>query len=290
MRKHQVLIVAVVCTLLGIAAALLFQHLRTPEPAQPKMEPEVPFQHGSTIAVSDGAEIYEIRCNRVSASQGVPEADITNMEIQIWFPLEVKEKMIDTGTAYLLKFAEFDTVEDNTGKLLTPPRRTEAIRKEYLDGEIQSSHMVGNVRGNGPVARFVLDIPARGATSLRSVKGRVEVSRVKKERIVFEDVSTIQGKPIDDARLRGLSVEPFVEFKEQRTTLTLRVPLQHARLLDWGIRAPLTYQGGSAVVPDKIDLQKRYLGDQSKNSLTLLIATPVETKTFSFNFEHVALP
>lgn len=239
------------------------------------------------IATSGDVEIESIRIVRAKASDAAKEADLTTMEIQLWLAATADKRPDET----LLKVEDLGPIEDDTGKLLSTKKRLD--RLAFLHGEVGGTQY-NTMRGKaGPVISLVLEVPARQATTIRSIKGKAVVSPSTSSRLEFKDLSAISGKPLDHPKLKNLSIQPTIEVKKGETVLTLRVPVQHERLKLWGLvkdgempqpESESSMEGGTV-------LTATYRGDLSKeSSLGIVIAEPGSPKVMEFNFKNVELP
>ena len=165
------------------------------------------------------------------------------------------------------------------------------LKKDYLCGESQSWE-----GKTGPIIHLVVDVPAREATAIKSIQGKAVVSRFNPATIDFKDLAAINKKSLDDPKLKDFKIEPEIKVEDGDTTLTLRVPADHQRLLWWGLvskaRKPLPiFSEGKNGSNEKPVLDKTYRGDQTtKSYLGIVIAEPVEPRTVEFHFENVVLP
>jgi hypothetical protein len=263
-----------------------------PQQAAPNTS-DVPFKHGSVIAASGGAEISAIRCIRTKVRRGVPEADLTNTELELWLPLETKGELVNTSDTYLVRLTELAPILDDTGKLLSTPERVAG--SEFLKSEVRASRTYGVHGKDGPVVQMTLDIPSRQASAIKAVTGKGQVTRVKTETLNFDKLSTRLDKPLEDTRFGAFKVEPRLVIEDGTTTFKLRVPNEHSRLIAWAIftngrERPFIVESATRVGPDKWDLYRKYSGDVSDSSLRIALAVPVEAKNFEFDFQNVALP
>jgi hypothetical protein len=103
------------------------------------------------------------------------------------------------------------------------------------------------------------------------------------------------GKALDHAKLKDFPICPKVEVEDGDTKVTLGVAEKSARIYDWwleedGNRLSMRSEGAT-LVDGKYVYGKTYRGDHIKAySLRILLAEPVETKVFDFDFKDVELP
>jgi hypothetical protein len=244
------------------------------------------------IAKSGGVEIHEIHITRRKVSYSAQGADLINMTIDLWFPGKVTGQFVD-DEGYLVKLLELVPIEDDTGKTLTTKARLKDIAT--IKGEIRPSTSMSRGGQEGPVVTFVLEAPARGATAIKSIKGKAQVTRYMPTSLRFDDLPSIAGKPLKHPKLKDFEIVPTVEVKDGRTTVTLRVPVHHARLLDWNLGKGAVQldseSRGESPVQGGVNLEQTYKGDRSKGySLHLSLAEPGATKVVEFVFKSVELP
>jgi hypothetical protein len=225
---------------------------------------------------SDGVELDEIKIVRWSARGAVKEADLTNMEIRLW------------------------TIEDDTGKLLSTENRRQQIH--YLRGEVRGDVWKRSDK-EGPEIRLMLEAPARKAVTLKSIKGKAEVSLAKPVNLTFIDLAAINGKVLehpDMKSLKDLKLKSSVEEKNGRITATLKSPMRKAdlgRLYEWDLldgKKPISLlrRGGGSFDSDGGETTEIEYNRRSFKELTLrlVVLEPVETKTFNFEFRDIDLP
>jgi hypothetical protein len=241
------------------------------------------------IAISGGAELETIRIVRWKASYAAGEADLTNMEIALWLPGKWKPK----STYYLVRILELKPIEDETGKVLTTNERLRSI--PYLRAEVAVNGSRSFQGKEGPVIEFRLEAPARQATKIKSIKGKAEVSTATITPLRFDDVSAMRGQALPHPKLRDLPIRPRIEVEDGMTRITLGMPDRYARVHNWwlekcGERLPLSIEG-PIVIDGKFIRGKEYQGERTKDySLKILLAEPVQTKVFEFEFKDLELP
>lgn len=78
-------------------------------------EPKQATDRVPVIATSGQVEIASIRITREKVSDAAKEADLTNMQIELWLTQSAA-----TGSPgnYLVKLVELGPIEDDTGRLL----------------------------------------------------------------------------------------------------------------------------------------------------------------------------
>lgn len=249
---------------------------------------------------SGGVELAEIRIVRWTALDAVKEADLTNMHIELWFSSAWKKE--DNQLAHLVRLHSLSAIEDDTGRVLSTVKRLKAI--EYLRGEVRGNTWKGSGGKGGPVARLLLEAPARGAGKIKAIKGRAEVSTAKPVSLTFNDLSAINGKELDHPDMKGLRAMKLrfsIEEKDGQVSARVAAPVNYAspwnlgRLQYWDVidgqrKISLASEGVSAA-GEGVAVEKTYRRQTFKGlSLRLVVLEPVETKTFNFDFHNVELP
>lgn len=242
------------------------------------------------IATSGAVEIASIRIVREQDSDAVKDADLSNMQIELWL---TQKGNGGKPNRYLVKLLELAPIEDDTGKVLSTKGRLKGI--ELLHGETnpRTSRMS---RGKaGPIIGMTLDAPARQATRIKSIKGKASVSKSVLTRLRFENPEAINGKPLNHPQLKDFPIRASIDVEDDNTTLTLVMPHESDRLVDWGLERKFLptrpFSESKDVEKGETVLKKVYKGDHSKRAfLTLSIAELTETKTLEFEFKNVELP
>jgi hypothetical protein len=252
---------------------------------------------------SGGVELNEIHIARRSALGAARGADITNMQLGLCFAADWGPH--DVGSPPLIHIQSLSPIEDDTGRLLSTEQRRNQI--ECLRGEVR-----GNAWRNaaekggqgGPVVTLVLDAPARGANKLKAIKGKAEVSMTKRVTVTFQDLAAVNGKDLDHPDMKGLAAMKLrfsIEAKDGRVSATLTAPVNYAspwnrgRLDSWdlmdGERRLRLPSLGTVGAGEGVTVEKEYRRRTFKDlSLRLVVLEPIETKTFSFDFQNVELP
>ena len=107
-------------------------------PCQSSFERTALAQERTRIApASNGVEIEEIQIVRRSALGTVKGANLTNMQLGLWFAANWKEKEGDSPP--LIHLQELSTIEDDTGHVLSTEKRLKQI--EPLRGEAARRHL-----------------------------------------------------------------------------------------------------------------------------------------------------
>jgi hypothetical protein len=120
------------------------------------------------VPASGGVELEEIHIVRRTALGAVKEADLTNMQLGLWFAGDWEAKEHDSPP--LIHLQSLSAVEDDTGRLLSTDKRLKQI--EYLRGEVRGNTWKSSGGKQGPVVNLLLEAPARGANKLKAIKGK----------------------------------------------------------------------------------------------------------------------
>ncbi|MBS0208108.1 MAG: hypothetical protein JSS27_04055 [Planctomycetes bacterium] len=241
------------------------------------------------IGISGGVEISAIRVKRERVSYSAKSAKLNSMDLTICPTLDYAPGNAD----FLVQLIELSPIEDNTGTLLSTDERLENI--DCLKGETKCSETHSFRGRQGPVVHLMLDAPRRGAESLKLIRGKVKVSRGITVKAVFLDPAAISGKELKHKSLEGFSTHMTIEHKDGETTLVLKVPPEHSRLVTWGLGKDgilLTEDFKSESVRDGAAiLETRYKVNYSQDLfLGLIVARPTISKTLEFEFKNIALP
>lgn len=242
------------------------------------------------IARSGDVEISSIEITRKKAADAAKEADLTNMQLELWLTRKWTQ---DAQRSYLVKLLELGPIEDSTGRNLLTKQRLQEIN--YLDGMVNPLATRGARAMVGPIVKLTVDAPAREATRIKSIKGKAIVSRMKLTKLEFDNLNAIEGKALEHPKLKGFELRASVDVEDDNTTLTLTVPRDVDRLVDWGLSRkflPLrAYSQGKSKENGEHVLTKMYAGDHTnKGYLYLSIAELTETRTLEFEFKDVELP
>lgn len=244
------------------------------------------------IARNGGVEIQSIEIERRKVSYAVKSADFVNMTIALLLTVDGKHEPEDR---YMMRLRTLENIEDDTGKLLTTKQRLGEIRE--LKGEVAnrsySSHTTGS---HGPVMHLRLDAPARGASTLKTLKGTAEVRTVRLKSIAIADVEKSNGKKLDHTDLKDIAITPTLSAKDGFTRVKLTMPRVYWRIIDWGVshggkslaESSEEFQGSGK---DIVEITREFRGEHPKGC-TLHLRVPVsgETKAFSFEFKNLELP
>jgi len=257
---------------------------------------------GRITPASGGVELEEINIVRRTALGAVAGADLTNMELKLYFPaVWTRQERVENAN-YLIHFESLTNIEDDTGKLLSTEGRLKEI--QYLRGDVQGDELKGGGRAGGPIARLLLEAPARKAEKIKAIKGKAQISLAKTVNLTFKDLAAINGKLLEHTDLKGLQhlkLRFSIQEKDGNVIATVTAPAKYTspwnlgRLHHWDL-----FKGeqeielsSEAVLPDNqgIAVEKRYARPSFKGlSLRLVVLDPVESKTFNFDFRNVDLP
>ena len=184
------------------------------------------------IAKCGVAVDHDIHIERQIASYAATGADLTHMTLTIWLPFSNAGA---TKDQFLARLIELETVEDDTGKLLSTKDRLQSDRG--LKGQVLLPHNMQDFRAGreGKAIFLRLDAPARRASIIKHLKGTVEVQRVKIKTITFENIHGLVGKPLEHPELKGVTIVPSIEGDETSTTFTMEVTKGRPWPVDWSI-------------------------------------------------------
>ena len=264
-------------------------------------ETAVRAQETTRIApASGGVEFEEIRIVRWAALGAVKEADVTNMQLGLWFAADWNPT--DYRSPALIHLQSLSAVEDDTGRLLSTEKRLQHL--QYLRGEVRGGTWKSSGGKQGPVVSFLLDAPARGANRLKAIKGKARVTLTKTVNLRFQDLAAVNGKILDHPDLKSLAAMKLrfsVVEKDGLVCAKLSAPVNYAspwnrgRLLDWdvldgekeiGLSSEQTLPEGEAVTVGKTYRHRMF----KDLSLRLIVLDTVESKTLNFDFQNVELP
>jgi hypothetical protein len=151
------------------------------------------------VPASGGAEVKEITIVRWSSLTAVKEAQLSDMHLTLWFPTDWKTK---DQSHYLIRIKSLDPIEDDTGKLLLTEKCRESIDGLHDEQRAELWHQADGRAG--PELYWWLEVPARRAETIKSTKGKVEVTLAKEIRLTFKDLAAINGKELDHSDFPGL--------------------------------------------------------------------------------------
>ena len=274
------------------------------ERATPATERTAPAQERMRVApASGGAEIEEIDIKRRIALGAVKEADLTNMNLSLWFPADDWEQE-DRLSPPLIHMLSLEPIVDDTGYILTSQKRLEDI--DYLLGEVRGTTWKVASGKNGPVIDMRLEAPKRGANQIKAIKGEAKVTLTRMVTLTFPDLAAIKGQVLDHPELKDLkemNIQFEVTEEDGDVTATLSAPFNFAspwnrgRIHDWELFAGK--QRLSAGIFGKGPADEGAGGFEKKTyrrrtlkglSLRLVVLEPIKSKTFQFDFQNVDLP
>lgn len=241
------------------------------------------------IATSGNVEIDSIKIVREVASDAAVNADLTNMQISLWFA----GNPAAMNSRYLVRFVELESIQDDAGSELLPDRRRELMKFLKEPARIGESKQA---RGKaGPVVHINLDAPVRNALHLKSIKGTAIVSQPSFDRLQFEDLASMNDKALEHESLAEFPVRATVRLEDGDTVVVLKVPEQHEMLITWGLvkngRMLEPNSEGVGTEDGTSTLECTYGGDVIKDcTLGLMIAKPDQSISYRFEFKDVPLP
>lgn len=209
-------------------------------------------------------------------------------------------------TPIVYRIASLEPIQDNTGHLLASKERLDAMPFLREDSETGLS-----VRGDQVSFAFILtlDAPARPATHVKLLKGKLVVSKLKIAALGFKDLAALDGKPLDHPKLKGREIRVKVEESGDRTTVYLQTPAHYRQLLHWGLAKdermleelpvpvapqPLPPSELSPPSPNEngvFQMVRSYSTQDAKGAiLGIAWSDAVEWQTFPFEFKDIELP
>ena len=188
---------------------------------------------------SNGVEIEEIQIVRRSALGTVKGANLTNMQLGLWFAANWKEKEGDSPP--LIHLQELSTIEDDTGHVLSTEKRLKQIEPLRGEAHVGTWRSVNGGKA-GPVVSLLLDAPARGANKIKALKGKAQVTLTKQVSLTFKDLAAINGKDLDHPDMKNLGnlkLRFSIEEKDGSVIAKLSAPVNYSspwnrgRMHDW---------------------------------------------------------
>lgn len=240
-----------------------------------------------TIAVSGDVEVDAIRIARERVSGQARQADLTNMRVALW----LTSKDGEAAEQSLVRITELAPVYDNTDKLLSTEQRLAIL--PYLNTDVQGDEFQSQGDKSGHVIQLTFDAPAREATRIKSLKGTAVVTTVRPARLEFKDVKTLHKKVLVAPELKDLDIEVLIEVTDRNTEVELRIPRNRSRLMAWGLFRNNAQKALPPWSDGKSDegVSKSYRGDQtSGTTLRIVVAEPVLSRSFPFEFRDLELP
>jgi len=249
---------------------------------------------------SNGVEVEELHIARRSALGAVKGADLTHMELGLWFSADWMPT--DGRSPPLIHLQELSPIEDDTGRVLSTEKRLKHV--EQLRGEVRGNTWKSAGGKQGPVVSLLLEAPARGAARLKAIKGKAQVTTTKQISLTFKDLAAMDGKELDHPDMKGLGAMNLrfaITEKDGSVSARLSAPVNYAspwnrgRLYAWdvmdGERRLSQSSEGSSGAGEGVTVEKTYRRRTTKDlSLRLIVLEAVETRTFSFDFQNVELP
>lgn len=249
---------------------------------------------------SNGVEIEELHIVRRSALDAVKKADMTNMQLRLWFSADWEAK--DGRSPPLIHLQELKAIEDDTGHVLSTENRLKQI--DQLRGEVQASTWKSAGGKQGPVVSLLLEAPARGAGKIKAVKGKAQIALTKQINLTFSDLAAVNGKDLEHPDMKNLGAMKLrfsIGEEDGGVTATLSAPVNYAspwnrgRLYDWhvmdGEKAISLSTETTRSEGEGVTVERTYRNRTIKGlSLRVIVLDAVETKAFDFDFQNVELP
>jgi hypothetical protein len=252
--------------------------------------PVVAEEDTPPLALDGSVELNSIYITRWKASDSAASADLTNMRLELWISMPKAQQ-------YLLRVKKLDDIVDDTGKnLLTEQRRG---RIESLEREVRAAGVKAARGKGGPILEFTLDAPARGAKTIRSIKGQFEITSSGSEIVKLKDFSKLVGTRLEHDLLKELAIVPSLDRREDYTDVELKLTGQHDHLLAWTLAKdgePMRESSlgsgpaGDAANSELVSKGYRDLVVDESTELWLRIANKDEEKLVDFEFKDIELP
>lgn len=217
-------------------------------------------------------------------------SDSSRTEIHLWIKAPGRTLVRDD----IVQLSQLAPIVDDQGNLLSTKKRLEAI--DFYQRETRSPHTFSRPDGSGHILTFLVDAPARKATKIKQIKGRVEITTTGSQRIVFEKLSTLVGKPLEHKLLGDLRIVPELTVGDDGTDLTLHMTGKHHLVKYWHledggrhVRASMQHEGRRH--PTIKEVGRGYAARVSeKAALVLTVRTAGVKQVVDFEFTDVELP
>jgi hypothetical protein len=232
----------------------------------------------------DEVEISNIRILRVRSNN--------ENHAQMSLELNLSSEWETTDT-WIVKILDLEPIADDTGKLLSTKERLagllggKGVGKEAI---IQHSWSFG--MRSGVKTSLELEGPARSAATIKSVKGKVVVSRATIKTVGAFDLAKSAGKTLDHPLLKDLPIEVIIRMdKENNSIVSLKLDQSKSeRIHRWGVldaegKEITRFRDGPNILERTFDGK---LPDGSE--LLLVIVRPIESRVFEFDLKAVELP
>jgi hypothetical protein len=247
------------------------------------------------------AEIEQIEIVRWSVRDAAKKGE---MKIDLWFPATWER--VQAGFPHLIHLRSLNSIEDDTGKLLSTEDRLGQIA--YLRGEVRGDTWRTGDGREGPTISLCLEAPQRRAERIKALAGVADVSVAKVVSLTYNDLAAINGKELDHPRIKGLKdlKQRFsIEVKDGTVSATMESPINFASpsnggrlewwaLLDGGKEVTSFDESVSTTRPKNggVIVQRTFIGRRDFRgwSMRVSVLEPVESKSFTFNFHGVELP
>lgn len=144
------------------------------------------------LAVSGGAHLTRIYITRERAAEVARNADLTHMDVQMWFPGKWQTELT-TGSRFMINVTSLAAIQDDTGKQLDLADRRNDIGVN--EEQICSSMFFGK-EGDGPHLKFRLEAPAKTAKTIKRLKGAATVHLFREEKLTFNLAKSLD-RPLD---------------------------------------------------------------------------------------------
>jgi hypothetical protein len=203
----------------------------------------------------------------------------------------------------LMRIADLAPVEDDTGRLLSTRQRLPA--NPHFREDVVVGHAVWDEANMVFTVGLAFDAPARTATKIKLLKGKVVVSRQKVAALGFKDLGALDGRRLEHPKLKDYELKATVKTERDRVGVTLQIPPQSRRVLHWGLAkdgqmlpvapafsVPRAREGFEMKAPDEDQPKtKHYSVAQAEGAiLGIALSEPVDSIEFPFEFKDIALP
>lgn len=241
------------------------------------------------VATSGTFEIDKIELQRQLVTDALKTVNLNSLNLSFWFA----QRDIELPEHVLVHIHDLSLIEDDRGVRLLSD---EQLKYAHYVKEPRPTGMIKSARGkSGPIVSLRLSDPARNASVIRSVKGKVTISGIGMEHIELTDLSKLKGGLIDDERLKDFPIRAKVELENGGTTVKLFLPEKHDQLEFFGLYRddrPIRPNGGNMSGEDGMATSTiTYAGDQTKNTfLGIILRKQIEPKTIDFEFTNIPIP
>jgi hypothetical protein len=206
---------------------------------------------------------------------------------------------------YLLRLTELKPIEDDTGKLLSPPELFEKLPELHEETRIAQSRDDAEIDLTGPrepevhegdlVGRYLelkLEAPARTAATIKSIQGKAILARPKLVAVGIPNVTSFDDTRLDDPKLKDFELRATVRARDDQTDIFLQAPRWNSRLVAWGLAREGRMLREGARSESGGSFRKVYAENAAKKDtlLALVLREAIEPEVIEFEFKDVPLP